>query len=47
MLKEQIIRTSRSPYNSPVLVVSKKGQNEDGTLKHRLVIDYKKLKETI
>jgi len=38
MLKEQIIRPNRSPYNSPVLVVSKKG--------HRLVIDYKKLNES-
>jgi len=45
MLKESIIRPSRSPYNSPVLVVPKKGQNEDGSPKHRLVIDYKKLNE--
>ncbi len=45
MLNDQIIRPSRSPYNSPVLVVPKKGQNEDGTPKHRLVIDYKKLNE--
>jgi len=42
MLNENIIRPSRSPYNSPVPVVPKKGQNEDGNLKHRLVIDYKK-----
>jgi len=45
MLKEEIIRPSRSPYNSPVLVVPKKGFNEDGTPKLRLVIDYKKLNE--
>jgi len=43
--KENIIRPSISPYNSPVLVVPKKGQNEDGSPKHRLVIDYKKLNE--
>jgi len=45
MLKEEIIRPSRSPYNSPVLVVPKKGFNEDGTPKLRLVIDYKELIE--
>jgi len=45
MLKEGIIRPSKGPYNSPVLVVPKKGFNEDGTAKLRLVIDYKKLNE--
>jgi len=38
MLKKER-RPSRSPYNFPVLVVPKKGFNEDGTPKLRLVID--------
>ncbi|MBN2235990.1 MAG: hypothetical protein JW729_00435, partial [Bacteroidales bacterium] len=43
LLKHDIIRPSRSPYNAPIWVVPKKGLNEDGTSKSRLVIDYKKL----
>jgi len=38
LLKEQITRPSKSPYNSRVLVVPTKDQNEDGTLRHRLAI---------
>ena len=45
MLKDNIIRPSKSPYSSPVWVVPKKGFNEDGTPKSRLVIDFKKLNE--
>jgi len=45
MLKEEIIRPNRSPYDSLVLVVPKNSFNEDGTPKLRLVIDYKKRNE--
>ncbi|KAH8292867.1 hypothetical protein KR044_001665, partial [Drosophila immigrans] len=45
LLNENIIKPSRSPFNSPVWVVGKKGFNEDGTQKHRLVIDFKKLND--
>lgn len=43
MNDDEIIRPSKSPYNSPVIVVSKKNTNEDGTPKHRLCIDFRKL----
>ena len=43
LLKNRIIRPSRSPYNNPVWVVDKKGFNEDGNRKKRLVIDFRKL----
>lgn len=45
LLQDEIIRPSKSPYNSPIWVVPKKGINEDGTQKLRMVIDYKKLNE--
>lgn len=48
LLSGGIIRPSRSPYNSPVWVVPKKGKNPNGTPKQRLVIDFRKLnKKTI
>lgn len=45
LLANGIIRQSKSPYNSPIWVVPKKGANEDGTQKMRMVVDYKKLNE--
>jgi len=42
MLENGVIRPSRSPYNSPIIVVPKK-MDASGKPKHRLVYDYKKL----
>jgi len=44
MLNQGIIRTSNSPYNSPIWVVPKK-QDASGKQKFRIVIDYRKLNE--
>lgn len=43
LLKDGIIRPSRSPYNNPVWVVDKKGTDDLGNTKKRLVIDFRKL----
>lgn len=43
LLADGIIRPSRSPFNSPVWVVDKKGVDNLGNRKKRLVIDYRKL----
>jgi len=43
MLRDGIIRPSRSPYNNPVWVVDKKGTDEQRNTKKRLVIDFRKL----
>ena len=45
MLTDGIIEKSRSPYNSPIHVVSKKGVDEFGKPNLRLVIDFRKLNE--
>lgn len=43
ILQNGIIRPSRSPYNNPIWVVDKKGSDELGNRKKRLVIDFRKL----
>jgi len=45
LLSNGIIRPSRSPYNSPTWVVDKKGTDDNGIRKKRLVIDFRKLNE--
>lgn len=45
LFADGIIRKSFSPYNSPVLVVRKKGTDDKGNPSHRLVIDFRKLNE--
>jgi len=45
LLKDVVIRPSRSPFNSPAWVVDKKGSEADGTKKKRLVIEFRKLNE--
>lgn len=43
LLKTGIIEESFSPYNSPIWVVPKKGLDENGKPKRRLVIDFQKV----
>lgn len=45
LLANGIIRPSRSPYNNPIWVVKKKGLDENGQEKKRLVMDFRKLNE--
>jgi len=42
LLANDIIRPSRSPYNSPIWIFPKK-MDASGQRKHRMVIDYRKL----
>lgn len=43
LIEDGIIQRSNSPYNSPIWTVPKKGLDEDGRPKKRMVIDYQKL----
>lgn len=45
LLADGIIRPSRSPYNNPIWIVNKKGFDEEGHRKKRLVIDFRKLNQ--
>lgn len=45
LLEDGIIQKSFSPYNSPMLTVHKKGTEENGKPKRRMVIDFRKLNE--
>lgn len=45
LLRQGIIQPSRSPYNNPIWVVDKKGIDENGNKKKRLVIDFRKLND--
>lgn len=45
LLKNGIIRPSRSPYNNPIWVVDKKGKDDRGNALKRLVIDFRKLNQ--
>lgn len=43
LLRNKIIRASKSPYNNPIWVVGKKGTDDFGQAKKRLVVDFRKL----
>ena len=45
LLRNGIIRPSRSPYNNPIWVVDKKDTDVQGNIKKRLVIDFRKLNQ--
>jgi hypothetical protein len=50
LLKANIVRHSRSPWNSPAILIRKKGFNPeraDEISQWRLVIDYGKLNERL
>lgn len=46
MLNEGIIEHSTSPFNFPVILVPKKGTDENGNRKYRLCVDFRLLNKT-
>lgn len=47
LLKDDLIEPSASPFNSPVLMVPKKGIDEDGKPKMRMCVDFRELNKHI
>jgi len=45
LLKNGILQKSKSHYNNPIWVLDKKGTDETGKRKMRLVLDFRKLNE--
>lgn len=45
LLQTEVVEPSTSPFNSPLLLVPKKGVDADGKSLQRLVIDFRKLNE--
>jgi len=45
MLHQNIIRHSRSPYNSPFFLVEKKNETHSNLKKNRMMVDWRKLNE--
>lgn len=43
MLDNKIIQPSKSPYNSPMWTVAKKGTDNEGKPKRRIVVHFQKL----
>jgi len=45
LLADGIVRPSKSPYNNPTWLADKKGTDQNGLKKKRLLIDFRKLNQ--